>query len=133
MLPGVSHLPHTHDLTRNAFSKGEPEHGVDFADALEGLLTSVDPSTVAAVIVEPVAGAGGVLPPPKGYLKRLREITSKHGILLIFDEVVTGFGRLGAPFAAQASWRYTRPHHLREGDEQRRRSHGRRAGPSPCA
>ena len=102
MLPGVSHLPHTHDLTRNAFSKGEPEHGVDFADALEGLLTSVDPSTVAAVIVEPVAGAGGVLPPPKGYLKRLREITSKHGILLIFDEVVTGFGRLGAPFAAQA-------------------------------
>ena len=102
MLPGVSHLPHTHDLARNAFSKGEPEHGVDFADALEGLLTSVDPSTVAAVIVEPVAGAGGVLPPPKGYLKRLREITSKHGILLIFDEVVTGFGRLGAPFAAQA-------------------------------
>jgi hypothetical protein len=64
MLPGVSHLPHTHDLTRNAFSKGEPEHGIDFADALDGLLTSVDPSTVAAVIVEPVAGAGGVLPPP---------------------------------------------------------------------
>jgi beta-alanine--pyruvate transaminase len=102
MLPGVSHLPHTHDLSRNAFSKGQPEHGVEFADALEGLLPALDPSTVAAVIVEPVAGAGGVLPPPIGYLERLREICSKHGILLIFDEVVTGFGRLGAPFAAQA-------------------------------
>src|SRR5579872_4832162 len=102
LLPGVSHLPHTHDLARNAFSKGQPEHGIDFADALENLLAAVDPSTVAAVIVEPVAGAGGVLPPPKGYLERLREICDRHGILLIFDEVVTGFGRLGAPFAAQA-------------------------------
>ncbi len=101
MLPGTSHLPHTHDLTRNAFSRGQPQHGIDYADALENLLISQDPSTVAAVIVEPVAGAGGVLPPPVGYLQRLREICDKHGILLIFDEVVTGFGRLGAPFAAQ--------------------------------
>jgi len=102
LLPGVSHLPHTHDLARNAFSRGEPAHGVDFADALDALLAACDPSTVAAVIVEPVAGAGGVLPPPKGYLQRLRDICDRHGILLIFDEVVTGFGRLGAPFAAQA-------------------------------
>jgi beta-alanine--pyruvate transaminase len=102
MLPGTTHLPHTHDLTRNAFSRGQPQHGIDYADALENLLTAQDPSTVAAVIVEPVAGAGGVLPPPVGYLQRLREICDKHGILLIFDEVVTGFGRLGAPFAAQA-------------------------------
>ncbi|MDU0958661.1 MAG: aspartate aminotransferase family protein [Bradyrhizobium sp.] len=102
LLPATSHLPHTHDLARNAFSRGQPAHGVEFADALEGLLFAVDPSTVAAVIVEPVAGAGGVLPPPQGYLQRLREICDRHGILLIFDEVVTGFGRLGAPFAAQA-------------------------------
>jgi beta-alanine--pyruvate transaminase len=102
MLPGTSHLPHTHDLARNAFSRGQPKHGVDFADALESLLVAVDPSTVAAAIVEPVTGAGGVLPPPVGYLERLREICDRHGILLIFDEVVTGFGRLGAPFAAQA-------------------------------
>jgi beta-alanine--pyruvate transaminase len=102
LLPGTSHLPHTHDLARNAFSRGQPRHGVEFADALESLLAALDPSTVAAVIVEPVAGAGGVLPPPVGYLQRLREICDRHGILLIFDEVVTGFGRLGAPFAAQA-------------------------------
>lgn len=102
LLPGVEHLPHTHDMTRNAFSRGQPAHGVDFADALEPILAACDPSTVAAVIVEPVAGAGGVLPPPRGYLQRLREICDRHGILLIFDEVVTGFGRLGAPFAAQA-------------------------------
>ena len=100
MLPGTSHLPHTHDLARNAFSRGQPKHGVDYADALENLLVSLDASTVAAVIVEPVAGAGGVLPPPVGYLQRLREICDKHGILLIFDEVITGFGRLGSPFAA---------------------------------
>ena len=101
LLPGVSHLPHTHDLGRNAFSRGQPMHGADFADALEGMLAMDGPS-VAAVIVEPVAGAGGVLPPPHGYLERVRELCDKHGILLIFDEVVTGFGRLGAPFAAQA-------------------------------
>ncbi|MDU6133836.1 aspartate aminotransferase family protein [Bradyrhizobium sp.] len=101
LLPATSHLPHTHDLARNAFSRGQPAHGVEFADALEGLLFAVDPSTVAAVIVEPMAGSTGVIPAPKGYLKRLREITQKHGILLIFDEVITGFGRLGHAFAAE--------------------------------
>jgi L-2,4-diaminobutyrate transaminase len=100
MLPGVSHLPHTHDLTRNAFSRGQPKEGADFADALGPLLAACDPSTVAAVIVEPVAGAGGVLPPPHGYLERLRAICDRHGILLIFDEVVTGFGRLGTMFGS---------------------------------
>jgi beta-alanine--pyruvate transaminase len=101
MLPAVDHMPHTHDLTRNAYSRGQPEHGADFADSLEALLAQRDPSTVAAVIVEPVAGSTGVLIPPKGYLDRLREICDKHGILLIFDEVITGFGRLGASFAAE--------------------------------
>lgn len=102
LLNGVDHLPHTHDLVRNAFSRGEPAHGVDHADALEAICALHDPATIAAVIVEPVAGSTGVLPPPVGYLKRLREICSKHGILLIFDEVITGFGRLGARFAADA-------------------------------
>ncbi len=100
LLPGVDHLPHTHDLSRNAFSQGEPAHGVEYADALESICTLHDPASIAAVIVEPIAGATGVLPPPVGYLKRLREICDKHGILLIFDEVITGFGRLGANFAA---------------------------------
>ncbi|HVZ98945.1 MAG TPA: aspartate aminotransferase family protein [Caulobacterales bacterium] len=100
MLVGVDHLPHTHDLSRNAFSKGQPEHGVEFADALERIVYLHDASTIAAVIVEPVAGSTGVLVPPKGYLERLRAICDKHDILLIFDEVITGFGRLGAPFAA---------------------------------
>ncbi|MDC7693909.1 aspartate aminotransferase family protein [Asticcacaulis sp. DXS10W] len=99
LLTGVDHLPHTH-LPQNVFSKGEPEHGADLADALERLVTLHDASTIAAVIVEPVAGSTGVLIPPKGYLKRLREICDKHDILLIFDEVITGFGRLGTPFAA---------------------------------
>ncbi|MEQ9125122.1 MAG: aminotransferase class III-fold pyridoxal phosphate-dependent enzyme, partial [Alphaproteobacteria bacterium] len=102
MLPGVDHLPHTHDLARNAFSKGQPEHGVEYADRLEAICELHDPSTIAAVIVEPVPGSTGVLPPPKGYLKRLREICDKHGILLIFDEVITGFGRVGADFASEA-------------------------------
>ncbi|MEM9009947.1 MAG: aspartate aminotransferase family protein [Pseudomonadota bacterium] len=101
LLTGVDHLPHTHDLARNAFTKGQPEHGAELADDLERIVTLHDPSTVAAVIVEPMAGSTGVLLPPKGYLQRLREITRKHGILLIFDEVITGFGRLGAPFAAE--------------------------------
>jgi beta-alanine--pyruvate transaminase len=96
----VDHLRSTHDLTRNAFSRGVPAHGVEFADELERLVTLHDPSNVAAVIVEPVAGSTGVLLPPRGYLERLREICSKYGLLLIFDEVITGFGRLGAPFAA---------------------------------
>jgi beta-alanine--pyruvate transaminase len=100
LLAGVDHLRHTHDLTRNAFSRGLPEFGAELADDLERLVALHDASTIAAVIVEPVAGSTGVLLPPKGYLQRLREICDKHGILLIFDEVITGFGRLGAPFAA---------------------------------
>jgi beta-alanine--pyruvate transaminase len=101
MLAGVDHLPHTHDLSKNAFSKGEPEWGAHFADALESLVALHDKSTIACVIVEPVAGSTGVLIPPQGYLRRLREICDKHDLLLIFDEVITGFGRLGAPFASQ--------------------------------
>jgi len=97
----VDHIRHTHDLQRNAFSKGQPQNGAEFADDLERICTLHDPSTIAAVIVEPVAGSAGVLVPPQGYLQRLREICSKHGILLIFDEVITGFGRLGQPFGAQ--------------------------------
>ena len=100
LLPGADHIRHTHDLTRNAFSRGVPEHGAELADDLERLVALHDASTIAAVIVEPVAGSTGVLLPPKGYLQRLRAICDKHGILLIFDEVITGFGRLGSPFAA---------------------------------
>ncbi|MBO6716898.1 MAG: aspartate aminotransferase family protein [Rhizobiaceae bacterium] len=100
LLTGVDHLPHTHLPAKNAFTRGVPEHGAELADELERIVTLHDASTVAAVIVEPVAGSTGVLIPPKGYLKRLREICDKHGILLIFDEVITGFGRLGTPFAA---------------------------------
>ncbi len=99
MLPGVDHLPHTHDLEKNAFSRGEPEHGANLADELERIIALHDVSTIAAVIVEPVAGSTGVLIPPKGYLQRLRELCTRHGILLIFDEVITGFGRLATPFA----------------------------------
>ena len=101
LLPGADHIRHTHDLSKNAYSHGVPEHGAELADDLERLVALHDASTIAAVIVEPVAGSTGVLLPPKGYLKRLREICDKHGILLIFDEVITGFGRLGSPFAAQ--------------------------------
>ena len=101
LLPGVDHLPHTHDLAKNAFSRGVPAHGAHLADELERLVALHDASTIAAVIVEPIAGSTGVLIPPRGYLKRLREICDRHGILLIFDEVITGFGRTGAPFAAQ--------------------------------
>ncbi len=101
MLPGVDHMPSTHDLQHNAFSRGQPQWGAHLASELERILALHDPSTVAAVIVEPVAGSTGVLIPPVGYLEKLREITSKHGILLIFDEVITGFGRVGAPFGWQ--------------------------------
>jgi beta-alanine--pyruvate transaminase len=101
LLTGVDHLPHTHLLAQNAFSRAEPEHGGTLADELERIVTLHDASTIAAVIVEPVACSTGVLIPPKGYLKRLREICDKHGILLIFDEVITGFGRLGASFATE--------------------------------
>ncbi len=100
MLGGVDHIRHTHDPVRNLFSKGQPEHGAELADDLERLIALHDASTIAAVIVEPVAGSTGVLLPPKGYLQRLRSICDRHGILLIFDEVITGFGRVGAPFAA---------------------------------
>lgn len=100
-LPATDHIRSTHDLARNAFTRGEPEFGAEFADELEARITTLhDPSTIAAVIVEPMAGSTGVLIPPKGYLKRLREICDKYGILLIFDEVITGFGRLGADWAA---------------------------------
>jgi len=101
MLPGVDHLRHTLDLEHNAFSRGVPEWGAHLADDLERLVALHDASTIAAVIVEPVAGSAGVVLPPKGYLQRLRAICDKHGILLIFDEVITGFGRLGTPFGAQ--------------------------------
>jgi beta-alanine--pyruvate transaminase len=100
MLSGTDHIRHTHDLARNAFSRGQPEHGADFADDFERVIALHDASTIAALIVEPVAGSTGVLVPPKGYLEKLRAICDKHGILLIFDEVITGFGRLGPAFAA---------------------------------
>ncbi|MCS6996190.1 MAG: aspartate aminotransferase family protein [Casimicrobiaceae bacterium] len=101
LVAGVDHLPSTHLPELNAFSRGQPEHGAHLADELEKLVALHDASTIAAVIVEPIAGSTGVLIPPKGYLERLREICTKHGILLIFDEVITGFGRTGAAFAAQ--------------------------------
>lgn len=100
LLSGVDHLPHTHNLQQNAFSKGQPAWGVQLAEDLERLVALHGASTIAAVIVEPVAGSTGVLIPPKGYLERLRAICDTHGILLIFDEVITGFGRLGTGFAA---------------------------------
>ena len=101
LLAGVDHIRHTHDPARNAYSVGLPRHGAELADDLERLVVLHDASTIAAVIVEPVAGSTGVLLPPQGYLERLRAICDKHGILLIFDEVITGFGRTGQPFAAQ--------------------------------
>jgi beta-alanine--pyruvate transaminase len=100
LLTNVDHLPHTHDLAHNAFSRGQPEWGAHLADELETLVAKHGAETIAAVIVEPVAGSTGVLIPPKGYLERLRAICDRHGILLIFDEVITGFGRLGAAFGA---------------------------------
>jgi beta-alanine--pyruvate transaminase len=100
MLVGVDHLPQTYDRARQAFSRGEPDWGAHLGDELERLVALHDASTIAAVIVEPVACSAGVLVPPKGYLKRLREICTKHGILLILDEVITAFGRLGTRFAA---------------------------------
>jgi beta-alanine--pyruvate transaminase len=99
LLNGVDHLPHTH-LTENAFSRGQPEHGANLADDLERIVALHGADTIAAVIVEPMAGSTGVLLPPKGYLEKLRAICTKHGILLIFDEVITAFGRLGSAFAA---------------------------------
>jgi beta-alanine--pyruvate transaminase len=101
MLGGVDHLRHTHDPAKNSFTVGQPLHGAELADDLERMVALHDASTIAAVIVEPIAGSTGVLIPPKGYLDRLRAICDKHGILLIFDEVITGFGRTGNAFAAQ--------------------------------
>jgi beta-alanine--pyruvate transaminase len=101
MIPGVDHLPHTLLLDRNAYSRGLPEHGIELADELERIIALHHPSNVAAVIVEPIAGSAGVLMPPQGYLQRLREICDRHDVLLILDEVITGFGRLGSPFASQ--------------------------------
>ncbi len=101
LLAGVDHMPHTHLPHLNAFTKGQPEHGANLADDLERIVALHGAETIAAVIVEPMAGSTGVLMPPKGYLEKLRAITKKHGILLIFDEVITGFGRLGSAFAAQ--------------------------------
>ncbi|RPH69807.1 MAG: aspartate aminotransferase family protein [Myxococcaceae bacterium] len=100
LLPQVDHLPHTHDLAHNAFSRGQPAWGAHLADALEEIVARRGARTIAAVVVEPMAGSTGVLVPPKGYLERLRAICDAHGILLVFDEVITGFGRLGTPFGA---------------------------------
>jgi beta-alanine--pyruvate transaminase len=100
LVAGVDHIRHTHDLARNAFSKGQPKHGIELAEDMERLVALHDASTIAALIVEPVACSTGVLIPPKGYLDRLREICTKHDIVLIFDEVITAFGRLGTPFGA---------------------------------
>lgn len=101
LLNGVDHLRHTHDLARNAFTRGCPKYGRELADDLVRIAELHDPSTIAAVIVEPMAGSTGVLLPPVGYLKRLREICNRFGILLIFDEVITAFGRLGRASAAE--------------------------------
>ena len=101
LLAGVDHMPHTYNRSEQAYTKGEPGWGAHLADDLEKIVTLHDASTIAAVIVEPMAGSTGVLPPPVGYLKRLREICDKHGILLIFDEVISGFGRMGFNFAAE--------------------------------
>jgi beta-alanine--pyruvate transaminase len=101
LLPGVDHLPHTHNLSKNAYSRGQPEWGAHLADELENIIALHDASTIAAVIVEPVAGSAGVLVPPTDYLQRLRKICDRHGILLIFDEVITAFGRTGSSFGAE--------------------------------
>ena len=101
LVTGVDHMRHTHDLAKNAFSRGQPKHGAELAEDLERLCQLHDPSTIAAVIVEPIACSAGVFVPPVGYLQKLREICDRHGILLIFDEVINAWGRLGRPFAAQ--------------------------------
>ena len=128
MLTGVDHLQSTYNRAEQAFTKGEPEWGAHLADELTRLINLHDASTIAAVIVEPVAGSTGILPPPKGYLKKLREITAQHGILLIFDEVITGFGRLGHCFASERYGVDAGHDHLRQGRHQRRRADGGRDG-----
>ena len=111
---------------RNAFSRGQPEHGAEFADDLLRIIGAHGAEKIAAVIVEPMAGSTGVLPPPKGYLERLRAICTEHGILLIFDEVITGFGRLGAPFAAQRFGVHAGHDRDGQGHDQRHDPDGRR-------
>jgi beta-alanine--pyruvate transaminase len=122
LLAGVDHLPATYNREHQAFSKGEPEWGAHLADELERIVTLHDASTIAAVIVEPMAGSTGVLPAPKGYLPRLRAICDKHGILLVFDEVITGFGRL---VRGRALRRRPRHDHVRQGHHLGQRAHGR--------
>lgn len=100
MMPGVDHLSHTLNLSQMAFSRGQPKWGAHLAEELEKIVTLHDANTIAAVIMDPVQGSTGVIVPPDGYLQKIREICTKHGILLIFDEVITGFGRLGANFGA---------------------------------
>ena len=126
MLPGVDHLPHTYNREQQAFSKGEPEWGAHLADELERIVALHGDTTIAAVIVEPMAGSTAVLPAPKGYLQRLRAICDKYGILLIFDEVITGFGRLGHAFAAERYGVVARHDHLRQGRHLGQRADGRR-------
>jgi beta-alanine--pyruvate transaminase len=101
LIPGVDHMPHTHDLEHNAYSRGLPKWGAHIANDLERIIALHDASTIAAVIIEPISGSAGAILPPVGYLQKIREICNKHDILLIFDEVITGFGRIGSPFAAQ--------------------------------
>ena len=101
MIPGVDHMPHTYNLEHNAYSRGLPPWGAHLANELERIIALHDASTIAAVIIEPISGSAGVILPPVGYLQKIREICTKHDILLIFDEVITGFGRIGSPFAAQ--------------------------------
>jgi beta-alanine--pyruvate transaminase len=126
LLPEVDHLPHTHDPEHAAFSRGQPQWGAHFADELTKLLQIHDPSTIAAVIVEPVTGSGGVLPPPVGYLQRLRSICDQHGILLIFRRGDHRLRPTGCSLRRQRIWRHTRPHHLRQGHDQCHRADGRR-------
>ena len=119
MLPNVDHLPHTLDLEHNAFSRGQPGWGLHLADELERIVALHNAENVAAVIVEPVAGSAGVLAPPLGYLERLREICTRHGILLIFDEVINAFYRIGTPFGCQRFGRDARHHYHGQGHHQR--------------
>ena len=131
LLPGVDHLRHTHGAGE-PFTRGQPRSGAELADDLERLVGLHGAETIAAVIVEPLAGSTGVLPPPIGYLERLREIATRHGVLLIFDEVITAFGRLGAATAAERFGVIPGHDHLRQGPYQRRRAHGGRDGQPQC-